>query len=397
MSTYHPRRLCRPNLLRAIDCRYLEELLAPYADFLASHGVTLPLADRDAPLKYQALSQLLIAPEKGMPRDLVDAAYLIDELATPKGVEAVQSAAAAKGIRIDSYLEVTSAEIVLRLWLLDRSLVERVHAEMAVERLRSFTYFQAQSLELRDLPDTLAPQVRAMEEDLNMCFHARHRGRFARILLNQQEDCLWLYVGHGGLVRREATIDETGSSSICYRPEVYDALVYVQATGELGIHAHSTWETAMYQRVFGKHLFDDEQLFCGKAKYTLDPLWDYGRAALECIDVAEIEWARLTELTVLEPGRLPRCVRSSGEDLFTSWDSGTLPFSPDARLTSASLRVKLRGCRGPRRVTIRPSNRAEYSRDVDRQWIEPWLRSRGFIFPRGGAHHARAQTVLAVA
>jgi hypothetical protein len=153
----------------------------------------------------------------------------------------------------------------------------------------------------------------------------------------------------------------------------------------------------MYQRVFGKHLFGDEQLFCGRAKYTLDPLWDYGRAALECIDVAEIEWVRLTGLTVLESGRLPRCVSSRGEDLFTSWDSSTLPFSPDARLTSASLQVKLRGCRGPRRVTIRPSNRAEYSRDVDRQWIEPWLRCRGFIFPSGGARHARAQTVLAVA
>jgi hypothetical protein len=383
--------------LRAIDCRYLEELLTPYADFLAPRGVTLPLADREAPLKYQALSQLLIAPEKGMPRELVDAAYLIDELATPKGVEAVQSAAAAKGIRLDSYLEVTSAEIVLRLWLLDRPLVERVHAEMAVERLRSFTYFQAQSRELPDLPETLAPQVRAMEEDLNACFRVRHRGPYARILLNHQEDCLWLYVGHGGLVRREATVDDSGSSSVCYRPEVYDALVYVQATSELGIHAHSAWETDLYQRVFGQHLFGDEQLFCGKAKYTLDPLWDYGRAALECIDVPEIEWVRLTGLTVLEPGRLPRLLSTRCEDLFTSWGSGTLPFAPDARLTSASLQVKLRGCRGPRRVTIRPSNRAEYSRDVDRQWIEPWLRCRGFIFPSGGARDARAQTVLAVA
>lgn len=147
--------------------------------------------------------------------------------------------------------------------------------------------------------------------------------------------------------------------------------------------------------MFGKHVFGDEQLFSGQAKYTLDPLWDYGRGALACLDAPGIEWARLTELTILEPGQLPRCVRSSSEDLFTSWDSSTVPFSSGARLTSASFRVKLAGCRSASRVTIRPSNRAEYSRDAERQWIEEWLERRGFICK--GSSRAHAQKVLAVA
>jgi hypothetical protein len=395
MSTYHPRRLCRPDVLRAIDVRCLEGLLAPYATFLAAHGVTLPLGGREAPLKYLTLAQLFIAPPQGMPQGLVDALYFIDELSTPKGTEALTSAAAAKGIRLDSHLELTPAEIVLRLWLTDRTLVERVHAEMAVDRLRSFTYFQSQTKKQPALPGNLAPQIRAMERELNAAFHSRRYGPYAKILLDRQADCLWLYVGHGGHLRREATVDASGSSSICYRPEVYDALVYVQATGELGIHARSTWETALYQRVFGKHLLGDEQLFSGQAKYTLDPLGDYGRRALACLDAPGIEWARLTELTILEPGQLPRCVRSCSEDLFTSWDSSTVPFSSGARLTSASFRVKLAGCRSASRVTIRPSNRAEYSRDVERQWIEGWLARRGFI--RKGQSRAQVPEVLAVA
>lgn len=225
MSAYHPRRLCRPDVLRAIDGRCLEELLAPYASFLGAHGVTLPLVGREAPWKYLALAQLLIAPPQGMPQELVDALYFIDELSTPKGTEALTSAAAAKGIRLETYLEVTPAEIVLRLWLADRALAERVHAEMAVDRLRSFTYFQSQTQKQPALPADLASPLDAMEQELKTAFHARRHGPHAKIVVGRQADCLWLYVGHGGHLQRQATVDASGSSSICYRPEVYDALV----------------------------------------------------------------------------------------------------------------------------------------------------------------------------
>ena len=359
MSTYNPRRLCRPDILRAIDSDCLCELLAPHADVLAGHGITLPLAGRDAPLKYVALAELLMAPERGMPADLVDAMYFIDELATPSGIETLEAAGKARGIRIPQFIEVTPAEIALKFWLLDRQLVQRVHAEIAVERLRSFEYFQANVTGVPDFAGPMAPKLRPLEEELNEAFHARRQGRYARILADEQQDCVWLYIGHGGLLRREATIEECRPSSICYRPELYDAVLYVRSTGELGIHARSIWERALYQRVIGKHFFGDEELFSGKAKYTLEPLCGYGRAALECIDVPGIEWVRLTEITVVEPGHTPRCDSSRGEDLFTSWGSDRLKVSSSARLVSAGMRVKLRGARGAGRVTIRPSNRAE--------------------------------------
>jgi hypothetical protein len=379
MSTYNPRRLCRPDILRAIDSDYLDELLVPHADVLARHGVTLPLAGRDAPLKYMALAQLLMSPERGMPPDLVDAMYFIDELATPAGIDALEAAGAAKGIHLSNLFEVSPAEIALKFWLLDRQLVQRVHAEIAVQRMRSFEYFQPEAPGLPDLMGPVAPRLRDVEQDLYGAFHVRRHGQYARILADEQKDCIWFYVGHGGLLRREATIEEFGPSSICYRPEVYDALVYVRTTGELGIHARSAWERALYQRAVGKHLFGDEGLFCGKAKYTLDPLWEYGRAALECIDVPGIEWVRLTEITVLEPGHMPRCDSSRCEDLFASWGSDRLQVSRSARLVTAGMRVKLRGARTAGRVTIRPSNRAEYSRDVDRVWVEEFLERRGFV------------------
>ena len=58
-----------------------------------------------------------------MPRDLLDALYFIDELAVPSGLEALEAAAKAKGIRLTHYLDVTPAEVALQLWLRDRKLL----------------------------------------------------------------------------------------------------------------------------------------------------------------------------------------------------------------------------------------------------------------------------------
>lgn len=189
MGTYNLRRLCRPEILRAIDSRYLEELLAPYERYLGEHGVALPLSGREAPLKYLALVKLITAPPEDMPRELFDAFYFIDELATPSGLKALEDAAKAAGTPVPrSFCEVTPADVTLQVWLRNRPLLERVHAEMAVQRFRSFEYFQSEAPKAAELPGSLPARIRAVEAELNDCFQARRRGRYARIIVDQRED-----------------------------------------------------------------------------------------------------------------------------------------------------------------------------------------------------------------
>lgn len=397
MATYNLRRFSQPEILRAIDSRFLEQLLAPYEAYLAHRGVSLPLAGREAPLKYQALSRLFVAPDRDMPRELLDALYFIDELAIPTGLEALEAAAKAKGIRLKQYLEVTPAEVALQHWLKDRQLVERVHAELAVRRFRTFDYFQPTTEEVPELPSELDKRIKGMEAEMNECFHAKYRGRYARILLDVQDDSVWWYIAHGGLLRREGTVDETGPSSICYRPEVYDAVTYIRASGELGVHTRSRWEKGLYQRLFGKHLFKDEGFFAGKPKYTLEPLKRYGRGALECSDVPGLEEVVLTAVRTFQPSRSPRCESHTGEDLFASWGSHGMPFCPNVHLVSAGFRLKILGRSTPARISIGLPNRAQYTRDVDRSWVDQWLLRRGFILEDGELGDAGIATILAVA
>lgn len=140
-------------------------------------------------------------------------------------------------------------------------------------------------------------RVRSLDAELNECFHAHGYGRYVRIHFDVQDDSLWFYLGHGGMLRREAAVKHQAPATVCYRPEIYDAVVFVRLTGELGVHARRPWEKELYQRLFGKHLFGDEQLFGGTSKYTLDPLWNDGEAALRCLARAAricsaAEWRR---------------------------------------------------------------------------------------------------------
>jgi len=146
------------------------------------------------------------------------------------------------------------------------------------------------------------------------------------------------------MLRREAAVKDEAPTAICYRAEVYDAIVFVRLTGELGIHARRPWENEVYQRLFGKHIFGDEKMFGGTSKYTLDPLWEDGKAALRRRDVPGIEWGKLGELRSFRPGRQPRSDHSRSRDLFASWESSHLICDRDAHLVSAGFHVKLLGC-----------------------------------------------------
>ena len=243
----------------------------------------------------------------------------------------------------------------------------------------------------------LSGKVGALEAEANDSLHQRGYGRYARIHLDEQEDSLRFYIGHGGMLRREPAIEDDAPSVVCYRPCHYDSVVFVRLTGELGVHARQPWEKQLYQRLFGKHLFGDEQLFSGMSKYTLDPIQIDGEAALWCEDVPGIEWVRLGELRIFQPACVSRSECFRARDLFKSWLSDELPFPPNAHLLSGGFHVKLHGCAKPHWLTIRPSNHAQYSRDVDPTLFETWLERRGFIRERKGGSYAEPDTFLAVA
>lgn len=379
MATFRLRRFSSPHILQAIDPPRLLRFLDPFRDYLAGRGVALPPAGTTGPIDHDRLVEVFLAPEAGPPKELLDALFFVDEMATPPGMDALIAAAGRARLALDERPDQSPADVAVQVWLLDRQLLESEHAQQYLYRPRSFEYYQTGRAEVPPFVMPPAARFRALERELDDWFEERRRGRGTRVFAYQRDDAVWFLVRHGEPYKREESLDGPRTASVCYRPLRYDVLVYEQAVGELRINARSVRERDLYRTHFGHHVFGDPHFFPGDEKYSLDPLLRRGEPSLVCADVAGLEWVRLREVHVFWGGAEHAVEIHRADNVFRAMDERGVRLPETARLVRAVFQVKFTDSRRPRSVTIRPSNVAQYTRDDDAELIEQWLRRRGFI------------------
>jgi hypothetical protein len=118
-----------------------------------------------------------------------------------------------------------------------------------------------------------------MEQEMNDWFESKKRGRGVRVFAYPDDNEVRFLVRHGEPFKREETMSGADVGSVCYRPLKYDVVVYDRRVGELRINASLVGEKRFYRQQFGKHIFGDVDHFPGNAKYTLEPLREYGSRA----------------------------------------------------------------------------------------------------------------------
>ena len=184
------------------------------------------------------------------------------------------------------------------------------------------------------MPLDLSP----LEEDLDAWFKSKKRGVGTRIIGNDAPGEVRFLVQHGQPYKREPS--RKGRQSICtfFRPERTGLVIIDAVNNELRVNTSSLAEIKLYRRMFGKHLFGDEEKFVYAEKYTLDPLKVFMALALQ------------------ERG-----------------------IEREAKIRRAKFKVKLEGQKRERSVVIRPWNVADYGRGEAALIIEEWLRARGFV------------------
>jgi hypothetical protein len=210
-------------------------------------------------------------------------------------------------------------------------------------------------------------------------FKEKRRGRGTRVFVYPDDHEVRFLVRHGEPFKREESLIGADVSSVCYRPLKYDVVVFDRQLGELRINARLVGEKALYRRLFGEHLFGDENCFPGTAKYTLEPLREYGADALACGDIDGIESIVLTEVHFLWGGTHREIEIRKAADVFAALEARGRKVPEKARIIKAIFKVKFADSKTPRSVKIRPSNIAEYTRDSDAAVLEEWLTFRGFI------------------
>jgi hypothetical protein len=381
MATLNPRRFAQPDTLKSIAHERLIAFLAPFAAYLADRELVLPDSSGEE-IDYGLLSSILMSPDEKTPPAMADALYFVHEMATDDGMDRLLEAAKEAGISLDDTPESTPADIAVQVWLKSPALIERMHAEVMVQRPKSFEYFAGKAGVRKDVPAPTAKQIAAVQADLDAWFVEHKRGTGSKVFVFPDKDHkgkAWILVRHGKTMTREGATKDGESSSVYYRPEVHDVLIYDATQDEIGINTGTKGEQKLYREVFGSHLFDDPAYFPEGDKFTLQPLIDDGADSLVCTDVDGIEWVKLKEVQRYWGGKHKEVETRRADDLFAAMTARSTSFSAGAKLIRAVFLVKFDGVKKARSVTIRPKNIAKYDRDEDSVRIEKWLVKRGFV------------------
>lgn len=379
MATYNLRRFSHTGTLRTIHRERFLAFLSHFKSYFNSRGINLPDADSTDALDYDSLAGVLITPDEDTPQELIDALYFIHEMSTAEGMDSLLEAAQEVGLVLGKTEDAAPADIAVQVWLTDRTLFERKHAEQQLLKPRSFEYYQTVTHPIPKFKQPTAEAISALEKDLDDWYEKKKRGRGSKVFVYSKYDSVWFLVRHGDPLRREGSLVDGISSSVFYRPEKYDVLVYEPSIGEIRMHACGKGEKDLFRRNFGRHIFGNEDFFPGTGKYSLEPLRRDGEDSLVCADVNGMEWVRLKEVQFFWGGSESEIEIRKAKDVFAAYAKRDRTMPSKVRIIRASFQVKFTNAKSARTMTICPSNIAQYTRDSDSTVVEDWLTKRGFI------------------
>ncbi len=380
MATINFRQFTQPGILMAIAPDRLVSLFFPYREYFNRRGFFFP-GERSGPINYAKLSAILVDPDDQVPSDLVDALYFITEMAHTKIADGLMAAAKSAHPDMTFTSLATAADIVVQVWLKDPDLVAKRHAASLINKPKSFEYHISRNPRPRTLAMPTPETIQTMETAMDDWFEQNRRGRNCRIITADHGDRISFLIRHGKPMQRESSINNGGESgSICYRPEVFDVVVYDRLRDELGVRASGTkGEKRLYREVIGLHLFGDRNCFPGRQKFTLEPLAKDGTAALVCSDIDGLDQVTLTAFQKCLNDGLNGVDSHTSDDLFLTMAKQNRSMPPASDLTQAVFSLKFARFKRPRSLTIRLPNHAMYHRDDESVLIDQWLTKRGFI------------------
>lgn len=389
MSTFKLHYVSRPELLKQVDLSFLIQLLKRHEKYFTDRELSLDLKNGEE-FDYKQLSAILMTLGDSILKELGDDLFFVDEMSTPIAMDELLEAIETLSPKEKAALRLpegpTPTDLAVRVRIVNPAFLERVHAEHYSRNMpqsrRSFRYFvsKEEGKEFKRPKDSVVDQL---EAKINETLVNLKRGATAKVFIFERDDGVWFLVRHGLTCKREGTISAAGSSSVYYRPEIYDVLKYNSEIGELCVHAEAEKLYPLYRQEFGRYFFQDQDFFPDDGKFTLDPLKKMGEDAIKCDDVDGIDYVRLKEVQFLWGSETE--IRRSNDLFSTSskWKTG-LPDKP--RILQATFLVKCSNIKVERTVKIHPSNRATYARDPNAECVESWLKARGFILEREAAN-----------
>lgn len=387
-SNFTPKHVSSPQLLEHISQPVLLRLLQKYETYFRSEKV-MPSAD--GKLDYDRLSLVIASPNEVMPAHLMADLFYWDEVAEMADSDDLVELAKKHGIEIDG--EATTEEMALLVRLDAPDALEDLHAAYhAHGLLRKKKRFLSYFATVGSLPDWEKPtakRLKRFERDMDDWYDSHKKGRGTRVSLIEKDGAAWFIVRHGETFKRESALDNGHPKLVFYRPEAYDLLIYYHKQGELAIYnsGNGKQERRAYCTYLGKSLFDNPSFFerNDADKYTLEPLRERGRAALDCTDVDGLQSARLTYLRYRFNGDNDHTVTHKANDVFTGLENIEEEIPEGADLVCMGVKLTPSNeLGGERNVKLYAPNISVYDHERDAELAHRFLAEKGFIIARQG-------------
>ncbi len=377
MASLKLRHLSNSQVLKKMDPRLLQQLLNRHRGYLVDRGLEALNTDGDIDIDYEKLAYILLTPTLETPTEFARALNAVDELATPKGQECMESILGKAPLFPELGPQATAADVAVYCWLNDQRAVRCALAELRISRKRSFVYFQASQYPPRAINWTEESR-QSLEAELETWFVEHRKGRGVRITSGNMDDEIWFEVRRGDSFHREGSLENGESKTILFRPEKFDVLVYSPATGSLRANVRLVGEKNLYRQQFGKHLFGQEDYFTESGRYSLEPLLRNRESSLSCEDIDDIQRVVLRELTLYWPGDLKKEKVLKAVDVFEAYPELKVRFPKGASATRAVLELHFSNNETSRKVTLSPPDRVTVSHDGDSSVVDEWLVKRNF-------------------
>lgn len=375
MGSLRLTRFTKINILKRIGRKLLDQFLCNFEKELASKNITLPNPTLNDDQYFKELASLFLSPGN-LPEEIAEALHSIGEIASEHGQERLQDAIKEKGLNIVFNEDSSHEDIAMQVWLQDQKLFTEKYNEERLLKLSSFEYYP--SIEKKKpssfkLPDqnTLNKFIEALDE----WFADRNRGKGnTRVEPYLIENEYWFLIRHGDSINRTPKIENQETHIMHYRPEKDDVLVYNPELNEIRINAGTKGERRLYRKMFGFHLFGREDYFSEQVIYTLEPLRELGKDALDVDGIQGIVIIKLTEIEIFKRGVLQLIEIKKAKDIFGL----KFPIAASGKISRAAFEVTFEKSSKPRKVQIREPNILKLGRHCDANKVNFWISKCGF-------------------
>lgn len=359
--------------------RHLAPLLAPHSEYFGRQGIDVTkLKNDDA--SDRRLLRVFTQPDGEMPSELLEALYVLDDLADESGHDRILDEAKRQGITLDGD-GLTPGEFAIAVHCDHPRLLRVCHEKTIYRKVRNYQEYQAKNNTALRMA-TAERKCGELEEALAPWFESKNRSRACEIWPYEERGEITFMVTHGRPLLTEGSIDKKlRRSRVAYRPQKHDSVICDNRLHVLRINAQTVGEKDLYREQFGRVLFGDADHFPGRDIYTLAPL-RRGANALRL--AAGIDMVRLSEVWIEVDNGQHFVQISKAYNLADSITQYGRPNLAEGRLVRASFLIKYSSGGRPRKLELRPPNVAIFDRDRDGDAAEAFMRVNGYLRLRPG-------------